>query len=199
MHTRNVLKHALACRSQCRHARLGLILPSQSTFLTPLVARWHEVVVVHSVISPLCALDSPALSGALKPSRLLMQGLKGRLISSRYTVLHTAIHAGTLFAIVCPDGSTAASQKPCALRVYSLDISSQAGTWQLCSPCAQDGVACKYPLPRNQPACTDVGGKVRSQVSCEVLPFQQPCWQRLFFIGGWSLYEWMQHCIGVET
>lgn len=94
---------------------------------------------------------------------LLLQGLKGRLISARYTVLHTAIHGGTLLAIVCPDGSTAAVQKPCALRVYSLDISTPAGTWELCSPCEQDGASCKYPLPRNQPACTEVGSKVRNK------------------------------------
>ena len=89
----------------------------------------------------------------------VLQVVKGRLISARYTVLHTAMHADTLFAIVCPDGSTAAAQKPCALRVYSLDICSAAPAWQLCSPCEQDD-NCRYPLPRNQAACTDAGGKV---------------------------------------
>ena len=97
-----------------------------------------------------------------------MQGLKGRPISARYSVLHTAVHNNMLFAVVCPDGSTAANQRPCALRVYTLDLTTTlattstaaGGAWQLISPNASDSVACKYPLPRNQAACTDQGSKV---------------------------------------
>lgn len=135
---------------------------------------------------------------------LVLQGLTGRLISARYIVLHTTMHGDTLFAIVCPDGSTAANQKPCALRVYSLDVSVPAGSWQLCSPCAQDcepdGTTCKYPMPRNQAACTDVGGKAcfpapnrlcfrsffyaccsKYDSNCEpqaIIPFGSPCAHR---------------------
>ena len=91
----------------------------------------------------------------------LLQVPRGRLVAARYGVLHTAMHADTLFAIVCTDASTALTQNPRALRVYSLDICSPVPAWQLCSPCERDGASCAYPLPREDAACSDADGKVR--------------------------------------
>lgn len=101
-----------------------------------------------------------AVSRAGQAHHVLLQVPRGRLISARYIVLHTAMHAATLFAIVCTDATTAQAQKPRALRVYSLDVSSPAPAWQLCSPCESEGATCAYPLPREDAACADANGKV---------------------------------------
>ena len=68
------------------------------------------------------------------------------------------VQAHTLFAFVCPDASTSATQRPQAMRVYSLDLCSLQ--WALCSPRKEDGhVKLAYPMPRTQAACTHKDGK----------------------------------------
>lgn len=76
----------------------------------------------------------------------------------RYSIQYTLVHADVLFAIVCPDASTAATQRPQALRVYSLDLSTLV--WSLISPSKHDDPKMQYPIPRNQAACTHKGRTV---------------------------------------
>jgi hypothetical protein len=90
---------------------------------------------------------------------IIVQGATGRVIASRYTVLHTVVHEDAVYAIVCPDAATASAQKPCALRVYELAFPTM--TWRLCSPCEKDGAHATYPLPRKHAAFADSGSMVR--------------------------------------
>lgn len=76
----------------------------------------------------------------------------------RYSVQYSVVHAGVLYAFVCPDASTCATQRPQAMRVYALDL--RALQWTLCSPRQEDGASMAYPMPRNQAACTHQNGKV---------------------------------------
>eukprot|EP00892_Ulva_mutabilis_P010048 jgi/Ulvmu1/7415/UM036_0075.1 len=105
--------------------------------------------------------DLPLMQACCRNYRFLSRPLpacSGRFISVRYNVEYTVVHAETLFAFVCPDASTAATQRPQAMRVYTLNLRTLK--WALCSPRQEDGVTMAYPMPRIQAACTHQHGKV---------------------------------------
>lgn len=93
-------------------------------------------------------------------AQIILQETTGRRIASKYVCLHATCHGGALIVLVCPDGTTAATQQPCALRVYALDMQSSA--WSLVSPARTDGENAQYPLPRSRAACCRHGDKVRA-------------------------------------
>jgi hypothetical protein len=112
---------------------------------------------------------NPCMQEAKNTLTLLhaLQEASGRLISARYSVLSAFCYNHSLYAVVCPDSATATAQRPCALRVYALNL--QALSWRLVSPAKGDEFA--YPLPRMHAACCRHGDKVRAPFWQHTLEF----------------------------
>ena len=112
-----------------------------------------------------CSRSGPSAAHVTCPmSTARVQGCSGRQVSARYMVQCTVVHGDSLFAIVCPDSGTCATQRPQAMRVYALHLKTLI--WSLCSPRQEDGSKMEYPIPRTQAACINKGAKVSHSFTC---------------------------------